>query len=199
MAKHLILVIGKTSSGKDTVAKHIGRKYDIPMVCSYTTRPMRDYEEDGVQHYFVSKEKMKEIMETESIVAYTKFPKTGVEYCATLEAIKSDIAVYIIDPSGVEWFKENGCIDDVSLTSIYVDLSEEEIQRRAKKRGDKTDSVKNRLDSEREQFDAFKESKEYDYLIDNSGTYKELLCKVDAIMEEAVLARDSREAELELM
>ena len=79
-SKKLIFLVGKTSSGKDTVAKYISDKYGIPMVCSYTTRGMRDYEEDGVQHYFVSKERMKEILETESIVAYVKFPKTEIEY-----------------------------------------------------------------------------------------------------------------------
>lgn len=180
--KLLIFVIGKTSSGKDTVAKYIKDKYSIPMVCSYTTRGMRDYEEDGVQHYFVSKERMKEILGTESIVAYVEFPKTGIEYCATLESIKSDVAVYIIDPSGIEWFKTNGCASDTKFFSIYVDLSEDMILQRAKDRGDKVDDIVTRLDSERDIFDNFKHSKGYDYIIDNSGSYEELLDKVNYIL-----------------
>lgn len=181
-SKRLIFVLGKTSSGKDTVAKYIKARYNIPMICSNTTRPMRDYETDGVQHYFISKERMQEILATESVIAYTKFPKTGVEYCATLESIQSDIAVYIIDPSGVDWFKANGCIADTEFFSIYVDLSEEEILRRAINRGDDIKSIMKRLDSEREMFDNFKQYKGYDYIINNSGSYDDLIADVDSIL-----------------
>ena len=185
-SKKLIFLVGKTSSGKDTVAKYISDKYGIPMVCSYTTRGMRDYEEDGVQHYFISKERMKEILNTESIVAYVKFPKTEIEYCATLESIKSGVAVYIIDPNGVEWLKTNGCVKDTEFFSVYVDLSEDEIIKRAKDRGDKVSDIEARLNSERDIFDNFKASKGYDYLIDNSGSYEDLIKQVDEIMRESL-------------
>ena len=42
--KTIIAVIGKTSSGKDTVAKVLNEKYGIPSVVSMTTRPKREYE-----------------------------------------------------------------------------------------------------------------------------------------------------------
>ena len=41
--KTIIAVIGKTSSGKDTVAKVLNEKYGIPSVVSMTTRPKREY------------------------------------------------------------------------------------------------------------------------------------------------------------
>lgn len=181
MSKRLIIVVGKTSSGKDTVAKYIKDAYNIPMVVSYTTRGMRDYEIDGVQHYFVSKERMKEIVDTEDIIAYTKFPKTEIEYCATADSIKGDVAVYILNPDGVDWFKKNG--SGVDCFSIYVDLSEDLILERAKLRGDSLDNIVSRLDSEREEFDKFKETKGYSYFIDNSGTYEDLISHIDSIME----------------
>lgn len=186
MRKKIIFVVGKTSSGKDTVAKYIKEGYNIPMICSYTTRGMRDYEEDGVQHYFISKERMQEILDNEKVIAYVKFPKTEIEYCATLDSIKSDKVVYIIDPNGIEWFKNNGCVEDSDFFSIYVDLPEDIILQRAKDRGDKIEDIETRLDSEREVFDNFKNSKGYDYFIDNSGSYEELLEKVDNIMRESL-------------
>ena len=36
--KKILFIVGKTSSGKDTVANYLSEKYDIPMVVSYTTR-----------------------------------------------------------------------------------------------------------------------------------------------------------------
>lgn len=59
--KKIIVIVGKTATGKDTLCKHLKEKYDIPMVVSYADRPMRDYEENGVQHIFISKEEMDEL------------------------------------------------------------------------------------------------------------------------------------------
>jgi len=43
-------LIGKTSSGKDTVARYIKDAYGINQVVSYTTRPKRPCETNGVEH-----------------------------------------------------------------------------------------------------------------------------------------------------
>ena len=50
-------MMGKSSSGKDTIYKAI--KQDLPelkTITLYTTRPMRDGERNGVEYYFVSNE-----------------------------------------------------------------------------------------------------------------------------------------------
>ena len=44
----IIALEGKTASGKDSVAKFIEASYGIKQVVSYTTRPKRDYEKDGI-------------------------------------------------------------------------------------------------------------------------------------------------------
>lgn len=178
----LIFVVGKTSSGKDTVAKFIQETWDIPMICSYATRPMRAYEVNGVQHYFISDERMNEILKTEKVLAYTKSDKTGIQYCSTIEAMTSDTMVYIINPEGIKWFKENGCFDDVDFFSIYVDLDEDIIIERAMKRGDDIKDIKSRLDSERDDMDSFKETNGYDYIIDNSEEYVDLISNVTSIL-----------------
>lgn len=183
MKKSLILIVGKTSSGKDTVAKYIKENRDIPMICSYTTRPMRDYEKDGVEHYFVSERRMNEILQTESVLAYVKFPRTGIQYCSTLEAMTNDTMTYIIDPNGIEWFKINACVKGVDFFSIYVDLDEKEIIRRAKNRGDSIENIKSRLSSEREMMNNFKATKGYDYIIDNSGTYYDLIDSINFVLK----------------
>lgn len=182
MSKKLIFLLGKTSSGKDTVAKYLEEKYGYKPVCSYTTRPKRNYEVDGVQHYFVNKEMMSKLVERDDVIAYTKFPKTEVEYCAILGSVDSDKAVYIITPDGVSWFKEH-CKDmDLEFVSVYVDLPEDMIINRALERGDSEIKISERLDSEREQFDNYKKNKEYDYLVDNSCSLEQTILQVDNIM-----------------
>lgn len=184
MKKKLIFIVGKTSTGKDTICKYIQDKYGVSFVCSYTTRPKREYEVDGVQHRFVTPEEMKRIAENDDIIAYTKFPKTGFEYCATANSIDGDVALYIINPDGIRWFKENGCFDSVDFSEIYLHANEETIIRRAISRKDNIDDIKARLDSEREDMDRYFNEGKYDYVIDTSMGLGDVFRMADIIMKE---------------
>lgn len=55
----LFYVMGKSSSGKDTIYKKIIEFDDIKLktVVGYTTRPMRDGEREGNEYFFVSRKK----------------------------------------------------------------------------------------------------------------------------------------------
>lgn len=178
----LYVIVGETGSGKDTIARYLDMKYNIPMVVSYTTRPKREGETDGVQHYFISPEEMHKLTEKGGLLAYTKFPKTGYEYCATEDCLKDRDMSYILNPDGVSWLKKHSDFNEFKV--IGVSLSKEERIKRAKARGDEVSAITARIDSEQEQFDTFFKSKGYDYLVDNSGDHDDLYLQIDKIMFE---------------
>lgn len=182
----IIALIGKTSSGKDTIAKYMKTKYGIDAVVSYTTRKMRENETNGVEHHFISEDEMDALTKDMSkLLAYTRFPKTGIRYCATeTDFIGKESIVYIINPDGIDWLTKNR--PDIDLIQIYVDLDEKIIKQRAKSRKDKSDDVKKRLDSERKQFDDYKQSGSYDYLVSTDCPMDEVELKIDAIMSEVL-------------
>ena len=45
--------MGPSGAGKDTVANILSIALNIPLLCSFTTRPMRDGEVNGKEHFFV--------------------------------------------------------------------------------------------------------------------------------------------------
>lgn len=52
-------VMGKSSSGKDTIYKHLAEENpELRMVVPYTTRPIREGETDGVEYFFVNREEL---------------------------------------------------------------------------------------------------------------------------------------------
>ena len=164
----IITLTGKTSTGKDSAARYIEEEYGIHPIVSYTTRDIRVGEEDGREHYFISDEEMDKLEKRDDILAWTQFDKTGFRYCASIKDLDDDgIYTYIIDPNGIKWLKEH-YKGNAEIISLYFDLSETAIMRRALIRGDIREVIEERLDSEREQFDAFKESGKYDALIDSS-------------------------------
>lgn len=54
----IICLMGKSSTGKDTIFKHLlaDRELELKKIIPYTTRPIRDGERDGVEYYFRSEQ-----------------------------------------------------------------------------------------------------------------------------------------------
>lgn len=51
----ILALFGKSGAGKDTVLEKITTDYpNVNKIVSCTTRPKRDYEENGIQYYFLS-------------------------------------------------------------------------------------------------------------------------------------------------
>ena len=54
--------MGKSAAGKDTIFQKIQKLLtDLRTVVIYTTRPIREGEEDGVAYHFVTEERMREL------------------------------------------------------------------------------------------------------------------------------------------
>lgn len=98
MKKPLILLAGKSGSGKDYIVK----MFNLKPVVSRTTRAMRTTEINGVDKIFVTTREIAEYHPAQ-VIAYTKF--SGHVYCALLRDLHGK-EVYIIDPKGVVFFEE---------------------------------------------------------------------------------------------
>ena len=69
---NLLILVGCSASGKDTVMNRLVKEFDVKPVISYTTRPIRDCEQEGREYHFITEkefERMKdndEFIETEA-------------------------------------------------------------------------------------------------------------------------------------
>lgn len=98
----VLCVIGKSGSGKDTIAKMLSSSKAFKIVISHTTRPMREKEKQNVEHVFHDEEP-KAIQRK---IAYTIYG--GYSYWITEDDLdERKINVYIIDEVGYEYLKEN--------------------------------------------------------------------------------------------
>ena len=97
MRQMIICIVGPSGSGKTTLANIASKELHIPTLCSYTTRPKRENEINGIDHFFVSKEEMPT---KDKMLAYTKFG--DYEYWASIEQIPIDKPIiYVIDEKGL--------------------------------------------------------------------------------------------------
>ena len=180
----IIALLGKTTIGKYTAARFIKSTYEIEPIISYATRPQRVGETNHVEHHFVNDEEMDKIVaDKESMLAFVQFPKTGYRYCATTSDLEeSAIRTYIIDPSGLQWLKNHR--PDVEVVSIFFDLDEDIIRKRAMMRGDKAEDIEKRLNSEREMFADFAASGNYDFRIDTNDTPDHINTEIMRVLNE---------------
>lgn len=97
MRQMIVCIVGPSGSGKTTLANIASKELNIPTLCSYTTRPKRENEINGIDHFFVSKEEMPT---KDKMLAYTKFGY--YEYWASIEQIPIDKPIiYVIDEKGL--------------------------------------------------------------------------------------------------
>lgn len=66
----LFCIMGKSASGKDTIFKRLvkDRELDLKTVVSYTTRPMREGEREGVEYHFVSPQMLRDFREEGRVI-----------------------------------------------------------------------------------------------------------------------------------
>lgn len=156
MKQKIIAIMGPSGAGKDTVANILSFALNIPLLCSFTTRPMRDGEVNGKEHFFVKECKTPK----EKMLAYTEYG--GYEYWTEIDQVK-DAAIYVIDERGFLGICER--FPDIELISIYVAAKPETLKARG-------------IAPERTNRDEYRVSLDinsFDYVISNNSSLYRLL------------------------
>lgn len=115
MAKNLYLFVGKSASGKTTIANLLEEQYGHKQVYSCTTRPQRHENEIG--HVFISEE---EFSNLGKLAAYTFY--NGHHYGTTFEQL-DECDIYVIDVPGIETLLRNMTDYDRPICMIYFDAA----------------------------------------------------------------------------
>jgi guanylate kinase len=162
--KEKIIILGTSGSGKSFLMRKLIEKGLNPCL-KWTTRPMRKYEEQGVDYNFVKSIEFSESINENKFLTYQKFnvtPHNSSEqtwfYGITLEEFNNS-QVFIMTPGEFKDVSEDsrkGCF------VVYLDIDRGIRESRLFKRDDKNDSIKRRLDSDDIDFDV---SFEYDLKI----------------------------------
>lgn len=138
MSNLLICILGTSGSGKSTIANRLENKYGYKSVRSYTTRPMRNAEEDAQTHTFISDDEVEGFVN--EMIAYNKY--NGYHYFATKTQLDTN-DIYVTDKPGLEQVKlQYGGKD---MIAVYIDCNSSIAAQRMSRRGDSDDKIMERL------------------------------------------------------
>ena len=114
MVNNLYLFVGRSASGKTTVAEMLENNNGLTSLQSYTTRPKRHDGETG--HTFINNEEFDNL---ENIIAYTEY--NNYRYCCTKEQV-DNASIYVIDVPGVKTLLEKYDTER-RIVVLYFDTS----------------------------------------------------------------------------
>ena len=131
----LFCLIGKSGSGKDTVFKQLLNDSELSLspVVTYTTRPRRDNENDGVEYNFITNDELMNFKCAGKIIELRKYDTVkGVWYYCTIDDGKIDLAhgdyLTIATLEGFAGLKKRF---DAAAVSLYITVEEGERLSRA--------------------------------------------------------------------
>jgi guanylate kinase len=143
-SRQIIVLVGPSGSGKTSIGKILSES-GIPRLITTTTREPRDGEKDGVDYYF------REFTELDSDDFVEQTIYNGNRYGLTKKEVTTMLEKYdrvhvSLDQNGAEAvseaFPEEACV-------VFISITEEEMIRRMKIRGDSPEEIKDRINFSR--------------------------------------------------
>jgi len=142
-----IILVGKMASGKDWLKHKLIEKLDVKPEISYTSRPMREGEVEGITYNFITKEAFEKMINEDAFYEYTKF--VDWYYGTTYEEFENK-QIFIMNPEGLSKVKKK---DLKNSFVIYLDIPEELRRERLKNRDMNYDSVERRIIADNKDFE----------------------------------------------
>lgn len=159
--------VGESGSGKDTLARYICDNFNYEKVVLYTTRPIREGEEEGTDYYFIEDELFDELEEEDFFLTVRTY--NGWKYGVQSESVYGNPDVDKIICLSPEMSNdifcemitehENDCIE------VYVRVQEVERLCRQLSRGDDKEEIVRRLVHDRIDFKDI--THHADFILDN--------------------------------
>ena len=181
----MVILIGKTASGKDTILNNLVTRHGYKKIITYTTRPMRDGEKQDITYHFVSENDFKQKIKNGFFAEWKTYnTEFGVWYYGTaIEDLANakDNNIIILTPNGYREIANKLLNTHIS---IYVYANNSTIKNRLIKRGDNPKEAERRLLHDNEDFKGL-ENEITKIVYNNEGiSIDEVVSKVLRIIQE---------------
>lgn len=178
----IIILTGKTASGKDTVMfQLLSRLPDLKRVVSTTSRIPRNGEKNHVDYNFISEEEFRGEINAGDFIEWVEYGGNlyGTEKAQISDSLIGDL-IWRIDPSRAGKIRE--LIKDIKVIVIYLTTSDDVVLARLNERGLDQEEIKKRMADDKKIWERYQDS--YDFVVENiPGKLDETVDKIIKIIE----------------
>ena len=166
----IIVLVGKTASGKTTVANELCKHHGYKRIITYTTRPMRENEVQDVDYHFISDEQFNKMVENNEFTEYKRYNTAhGVWSYGSIITLEQeysdDCYVIILTPQGLKDLSKK-----ISrYIAFYLNVDFKTQLERLKKRGDEEQQIIKRLKNDAKDFKNVVDIVDYSFCTDISS------------------------------
>ena len=156
MIKIIYCILGMSGTGKSTIAREVSKMLNIPMVISYTSRPIRQNEQENVDYHFVDNKHFDDNFDDFiEMREYTVFDGSVWKYGYKKSDLNNENSNYllVIDPGGYRSFKQ--FFGKQLVKPILIDSRMSDILTRINKRGDNPEEIVRRINDDCAKFANF--------------------------------------------
>lgn len=142
----IFYVMGKSSSGKDTIFKKIQERLpELKTIVLYTTRPIREGEKDGVEYYFVGDKELEMFQREGKIIEFRSYNTVHGKwnyFTVADNQIQLEESSYLVIGTLVSYEKMKEYFGGENLVPVYIEVEDGERLARAVERERKQESPK---------------------------------------------------------
>ena len=181
----LFLIVGPSGSGKGTVIRELKNRYlGFLYPVSWTTREIREGEEDGEVYHYVSRAKFEEMIKAGDFLEYAIVHSDNYYGTAKAEIVKAleqgNVVIREVDIQGFHSIRK--IIPKESLVSIFMKVSDEnDLKARILRRGEiSEEELGRRLESAKKEI---AQAGDCDYQVENKwGEIRKCVNSVEKIV-----------------
>lgn len=158
----IIILVGESASGKSSIEKALVKNHGLQKVISYTTRPHRDGEVDGIDYHFITDKKFKELQSKNFFGEVGEY--RGWHYGSSISDCMKDGMVTVLTPHG---FRQMKNINELDIISFYIKVPRRDRIIKILQRGDDIEECYRRNLTDVGMFDGIED--EVDFVLHNKG------------------------------
>ena len=181
----LIVICGKSGSGKSTIVKEI-TNLGYQKIITDTTRPPRDNEVNEVDYYFDTEEEFDELFEEGEFIETTQYEVANGEvwkYGTTKGALREapEKSVIILNPEGIKALNSI----QIAHKKVLIDANETVILSRLQARGDWKSEIERRMKADEKDFADIHKYVDFTVYNDKNADIKRLAKTIIELVEDS--------------
>lgn len=176
----IVVLVGKTASGKTTVANELC-KHGYERIITYTTRPRRENEKQDVDYHFISNEQFNKMAKNNEFTEYKHYNTShGVWSYGSVVTAEQERSpkpyVIILTPQGLRDLSKKMS----RYIAFYLNVGLESQLERLKKRGDEEQQIIKRLENDAKDFENVLDIVDCNLYVDNGISSPQVIANMIA-------------------